>query len=99
MITTKGLMIPIHILEIASGISNQQIKQDIANSTIRIQFDGYIWYRDALVYVFNKWKEGKIEMYPPYSEDPDQSFAARVLSLMDDEITVHNLKVEWNEKT
>ena len=92
-------MIPIHILETASGISKQQIKQDIANSMINIQFDRYIWYRDALTYVFKKWKEGKAEMYPPYSEDPDHSFAARVLSLMDDEITVHNLKVEWNEKT
>lgn len=37
-------------------------------------------------------------MYPPYSDDVDQSFAMRVLSLMDDEIAVENLTVEWKEK-
>ena len=37
-------------------------------------------------------------MYEPYSDDVDQSFAMRVLSLMDDEIAVGNLTVEWTEK-
>ena len=37
-------------------------------------------------------------MYPPYSDDVDQSFAMRVLSLMDDEIAVENLNIEWKEK-
>ena len=44
------------------------------------------------------WDKGTASMYPPYSDDVDQSFAMRVLSLMDDEIAVENLTVEWKEK-
>ena len=95
---TKGLLIPIHVLETASGISKEIIRKDIEGSVLNVQHDAYVWYRDALVYVFKKWNEGKAKMYPPYSENPDQSFAARVLSLMDDEITANRLNIEWKDE-
>lgn len=98
MKTNKGLIIPIHILEKASGISEKILKNDIHNSRLRMHEEGFIWYHDALVYVYEKWNEGKIEMYPPYSDEPNHSFAARVLSIMDDEITAKNLSIEWKEK-
>ena len=98
MKTTKGLLIPIHILEIASGISKELIRKDIESSVLNVQYDTYVWYRDALVYVFKKWNDGKAKMYPPYSEDPDNSFAARVLSFMDEEITANRLDIEWKDE-
>ena len=94
-----GLLIPIHILEYASGIQKNIIKKDINNSQLRVRSEGFIWYQDALNYVFAKWNEGKTDMYPPYSDDPNHSFAARVLSMIDDEIAVNNVRMEWKEKS
>lgn len=94
----RGLLIPIYILEKASGISKKVIVKDIENSLLRESVKGYVWYHTALHYVFQKWNEGNVEMHPPYSNDPDHSFAAIVLSLMDDEITANNLKVEWKDQ-
>lgn len=94
----KGLLVPIYVLEKASGISKKIIVKDIENSLLGESVKGYVGYQTALRYVFQKWNEGNVEMYPPYSDDPDHSFAARVLSLMDDEITANNLKVEWKDQ-
>ena len=93
-----GLLVPISAVALASGISIKILKKDIENSLLYECKKGYVWYRDAMVYVFQKWNDGKVDMYPPYSEDPDNSFAARVLSLMDDNIAVNNLRVEWKDR-
>lgn len=94
---SRGLYFPIRILVIASGIDEKQIAKDIKSGMLR-SANGFVWYRDAAQYVYNAWDKGTASMYPPYSDDVDQSFAMRVLSLMDDEIAVENLTVEWKEK-
>lgn len=92
-----SLYIPIKTVAYASGIDEKQISKDIEGGILRCK-NGYIWYRDAAQYVYQLWNKGKTLMYEPYSDDVDQSFAMRVLSLMDDEIAAGNLTVEWTEK-
>ena len=92
----NSLYIPKSFLATASGINPNEILKDEKSGLLHFK-NGFIWYRDALLYVFKKWDDGKVEMYPPYSKDPDQSFAGRVLSLLDDEVAVGNLKVEWTK--
>ena len=94
---SRGLYFPIRILAIASGIDEKQIAKDVKSGMLR-SANGVVWYRDAAQYVYNEWDKGTAQMYPPYSDDVDQSFAMRVLSLMDDEIAVENLTIEWKEK-
>ena len=92
-----SLYIPIRIVAYASGIDEQQIHRDIQNGNLRSD-NGVVWYRDAAQYVYEKWRQGKVLMYEPYSDNVDQSFAMRVLSLMDDAIAAGNLTVKWTEK-
>lgn len=94
----NGLFIPISLLVNASGISESTIKKDVKNSVLSADSQGYIWYRDAITYVFEKWESGKTEMYNPYCDDNKNSFASRVLDMIDDEIAVDHLSAEWKDK-
>lgn len=94
---SMSLYIPIRIVAYASGIDERQISQDIQNGNLRSD-NGVVWYRDAAQYVYEKWNQGKVLMYEPYSDDVERSFAMRVLSLMDDAIATGNLTLKWKEK-
>ena len=94
---SNGLLFPISVLEKTSGISKKIISKDIENELLFETVNGYILYDVALRYVFQKWKEDNVKMYPPYSDEPYNSFASRVLSYINDEIVFDNLKVEWKE--
>ena len=97
MSINNSLYIPKEMLIIASGLDEKEISRDEADNVLCF-VDGFIDYRSALVYVDRKWKEGKSQMFPPYSEDPNSSFASRVLGLIDDEIATGGLKMEWKKR-
>ena len=95
----QGLHIPKDLLIIASGLDKKVVNADIkSRKLVMIPGKDDIWYHEALVYVFRKWKEGEDEMYPPCSNEPEQSFAARILSHLDDQIAVENLEMTWKRK-
>ena len=95
----QGLHIPKDLLILASGLDKKVVDGDLRSRKLVVTpGKDEIWYHDALVYVFDKWNEGKDKMYPPYSEEPEQSFAARVLSHLDDQIAVENLEMTWKRK-
>lgn len=95
----QGLHIPKDLLILASGLDKKAVEADIkSGKLVMIPGKDEIGYHEALVYVFMKWKEGKDEMYPPYSDEPEHSFAARILSHLDDQIAVENLEMTWRRK-
>ena len=82
-----GLHFSAKELSYASGISLKTILKDIDNKELHAK-DGYeIWYRDAVQYVYAKWNEGTVEMYPPYDDSSiDSNIAMRLLSQLDDRV-------------
>ena len=95
----QGLHLPKDLLILASGLDKKVIEADIkSRKLVLIPGKDEIWYHDALNYVFDKWKEGKDLMYPAFSDEPENSFAARVLSHLDDQIAVENLEMTWRRK-
>ena len=98
MIYNRGLLIPIDILRKASGISETVITNDIKASILREVDNDYVWYHDAIRYVYDKWTKGKTEMYPPYGDESNPGVAIRVLSILDDEISPGNLTMKWKDK-
>ena len=89
-----GLRIPKELLTEASGIEKRIIDADAASKRIVFDEINEIWYHEALQYVFKKWNEGT-KMLPPFSDKPEGSFAARVMSRLDDQIAVGNLEMKW----
>lgn len=92
-----SLSIPKDVLVSASGIDTKIIEKDIASGLIITKDKYFIWYRDAIQYVFRKWEEGKTKMYDPHGVGIDNSIQARILSRMDDEIGCGNLTFLWKE--
>ena len=93
----RSLYIPIHILVTASGIERTIITRDISSGLLPTKEKKYIWYRDAIQYVFKKWEEGKTDMYDPHGVDVDNNIQSRILSRIDDEIGVDNLAFAWKD--
>jgi len=91
----KSLYIPKKVLIHASGIDKKIVDADIKNNILKMDENGYIWYREAAQYVCKKWADGKIEMYDPNGEEPDKNFSSRVLSILDDQIAENKLTLSW----
>lgn len=92
----QGLHVPKDLLIVASGLDKNVVNADIkSGKLVMLPGKDEIWYHEALKYVFKKWQEGEDKMYPPYSDEPEHSFAARILSCLDDQIAVENLEMRW----
>ena len=94
----RGLRLPKDLVISASGIGKNIIDDDIRQGILFADKNNDIWYHDALNYVAEKWNEGKTIMYDPLRDEGECSFAARVLSRIDDQISVGNLELIWKRR-
>lgn len=92
-----GLYITLFQLSYSSGIDEKEIKKDIKNGILSERMVGnekLIYYRDAIEYVYSKWAEGKVKMYPiDRGEDSvPRNFVENLLDILDDGFTPAQIK-------